>query len=177
MSRLLYLVASQIDGTLSPDAVADAASADLGRSLSTGQVRHLITGKLLPFGVVANPSATVVPPKANALLTLRARGTLVPEQAANAIGTLPFVRFDGYFIVGDLIGVPDLFTRTAGLRLRSRILVTGWTMCALGFLTLTIGYLLLRGRFGRRVLAVAAVLACVIALAGYWAMQGQFQGW
>ena len=57
---------------------------------------------------------------------------------------LPFVRFDGYFIVGDLIGVPDLFTRTAGLRLRSRILVTGWTVCALGFLTLTIGYLLLR---------------------------------
>ena len=33
------------------------------------------------------------------------------------------------------------------------------------------------GRFGRRVLTVAAALGCVIALAGYWAMQGQFQGW
>ncbi|HEY6791164.1 MAG TPA: hypothetical protein VI365_28035 [Trebonia sp.] len=393
MSRLLYLVASQIDGTRSPDAIADAASADLGRSLSTDQVRYLISGKLLPLGVVADPGAAVLPPTANALLTLKARGTLLPEQAANAIGTLlrpllrtpvvitivatvaamdywifsahglaagfgqvlrnpadllivaglltasavfhecghatgcryggarpgrigvglylvwpsfftnvtdsyrlsragrlrtdlggvyfnlvfvlamaaiyeatsaaillvvialshlemleqllPFVRFDGYFIVGDLIGVPDLFTRTAGLRLRSRILVTGWTVCALGFLTLTIGYLLLRfpdinralwhstsdqarlsavsfgardyaaaavdaigaalaalsigaslylvlalarracavgmrwssGRFGRRVLAVAAALGCLISLVGYWAMQGQLRGW
>ena len=35
MSRLLYLVASQLDGTRGPDAIADAASTDLGRSLST----------------------------------------------------------------------------------------------------------------------------------------------
>ena len=26
---------------------------------------------------------------------------------------LPFVRFDGYFIVSDLVGVPDLFARVA----------------------------------------------------------------
>jgi putative peptide zinc metalloprotease protein len=291
MSRLLYLVASQVDGTRSADAIADAVSADLGRTLSTGQVDYLITGKLIPLGVVADPSDTVAPPKAKNLLTLRARGTLLPERAANALGTLlrplfrgpvvitviatvaamdywifsanglaagfgqvlsnpadllivagllaisamfhecghatacryggarpgrigiglylvwpafftnvtdsyrlsragrlrtdlgglyfnlvfilamaavyeassaaillvviafshlemleqllPFVRFDGYFIVGDLIGVPDLFTRTAGLRRRSRILVTCWTVGALGFLSLTFGYLLL----------------------------------
>jgi putative peptide zinc metalloprotease protein len=292
MSRLLYLVASQIDGARNADAIAAEASADLGRSLTPDQVRYLITGKLLPLGVVADPSATVRPPRANALLTLRARGTLLPERAVNAIGTLlqpllrgpvvvtviatvaamdywifsadglaagfgqvlsdpadllivaalltlsavfhecghatacryggarpgrigiglylvwpsfftnvtdsyrlgragrlrtdlgglyfnlvfilamaaiyeatsaavllvviafshvemleqllPFVRFDGYFIVGDLLGVPDLFTRTAGLRRRSRILVTCWTASALGFLALTLGYLLLR---------------------------------
>lgn len=33
MSRLLYLVASRIDGTLGPDAIAELASASLGRSL------------------------------------------------------------------------------------------------------------------------------------------------
>ena len=26
---------------------------------------------------------------------------------------LPFVRFDGYFILSDLVGVPDLFARVA----------------------------------------------------------------
>ena len=26
---------------------------------------------------------------------------------------LPFVRFDGYFILSDLVGVPDLFARIA----------------------------------------------------------------
>src|ERR1700693_1732199 len=88
MSRLLYLVASQMDGTRSQDAIADAASSDLGRSLSTDQVRYLITGKLMPLGVVADPSATAPPPKANPLLALRVRGTLLPERAANAAGTL-----------------------------------------------------------------------------------------
>jgi putative peptide zinc metalloprotease protein len=98
---------------------------------------------------------------------------------------LPFVRFDGYYIVGDLVGVPDLFTRAAGLRRRSRILVTCWTGCALGFLTLTFGYLLLRfpdinralwhstshqarlaaGSFGARDYAAAAVDAIGAALA------------
>ena len=292
MSRLLYLVASRIDGTRGPDAIAELASASLGRSLTGDQVQYLITAKLRPLGVVADPGAAVSPPNANPLLTLRLRGTLLPDRAANAVGTLlrpllrvpvittviatvaamdywifsahglaagfgqvlrdpadllivaalltasavfhecghaagcryggarpgrigvglylvwpafftnvtdsyrlsragrlrtdlgglyfnlifvlamaaiyeatsaaillvviavthlemleqllPFVRFDGYFIVGDLIGVPDLFTRAAGLRLRTRILVTGWLACSLGFLTLTFGYLLLR---------------------------------
>jgi putative peptide zinc metalloprotease protein len=292
MSRLLYLVASLIDGIRGLDAIAELASADLGRSLTADQVRYLIAGKLIPLGVADDPSATVRPPKATSLLTLRARGTLLPQSAANAVGTLlrplfrgpvvvtviatvgamdywifsahgltagfgqvlrnpadllivavllvasavfhecghatgcryggarpgrigvglylvwpsfftnvtdsyrlsragrlrtdlgglyfnlvfilalaavyeatsaavllvviavthlemleqllPFVRFDGYFIVSDLVGVPDLFTRAVGLRRRARILVTGWLACALGFLTLTFGYLLLR---------------------------------
>ncbi len=292
MSRLLYLVASQVDGTRGPDAIAELASASLGRTLSADQVRFVITSKLLPLGVVADPSSAVRPPKANPLLALRLRGTLLPERAANVVGTLlrplfrgpvvitviatvaamdywiftahglaagfgqvlrdpadllivgalltasavfhecghatacryggarpgrigvglylvwpsfftnvtdsyrlsragrlrtdlggvyfnlvfvlamaaiyeatsaavllvviafshlemleqllPFVRFDGYYIVGDIIGVPDLFTRAAGLRRRSRILVTCWTAGALGFLAITLGYLLLR---------------------------------
>ena len=73
---------------------------------------------------------------------------------------LPFVRFDGYFILSDLAGVPDLFARVApvlrsavsrgrrdprvtGLRRRARIVVTGWVLCVIPLLTLTIGYLLL----------------------------------
>ncbi len=73
---------------------------------------------------------------------------------------LPFVRFDGYFILSDLIGVPDLFARVvpivksalpagrrdprvAGLRRSARIVVTGWVLCVIPLLLFTTGYLLL----------------------------------
>ena len=73
---------------------------------------------------------------------------------------LPFVRFDGYFILSDLIGVPDLFARVvpivksalpagrrdprvAGLRRGARIVVTGWVLCVIPLLAFSIGYLVL----------------------------------
>ena len=74
---------------------------------------------------------------------------------------LPFVRFDGYFILSDLIGVPDLFARVApivksvlprgrrdprvtGLRRRARIVVTGWVLCVIPLLMFGLGYMVLR---------------------------------
>ena len=85
---------------------------------------------------------------------------------------LPFVRFDGYFILSDLVGVPDLFARVApvlrsclprwpggsgqpggsgrhsdpratGLRRGARIVITAWVMCVVPLLVLTMGYLIL----------------------------------
>jgi putative peptide zinc metalloprotease protein len=73
---------------------------------------------------------------------------------------LPFVRFDGYFILSDLIGVPDLFARivpvrrnvtarghrdprVTGLRRRARIAVTAWVACVIPLLAFSIGSLLL----------------------------------
>ena len=73
---------------------------------------------------------------------------------------MPFVRFDGYFILSDLIGVPDLFARVApivksalprgrrdprvtGLRRRARIMVTTWVLCVIPLLMFGIGYLVL----------------------------------
>jgi putative peptide zinc metalloprotease protein len=73
---------------------------------------------------------------------------------------LPFVRFDGYFILSDVVGVPDLFARVmpivksarpagrrdprvAGMRRGARIVVTGWVLCVIPLLLCTIGYLLL----------------------------------
>src|SRR5215475_15710533 len=52
MSPLLYRVICRIDGSRDPAAIAERVSEDLGRSLSAGQVRHLITSKLLPLGIV-----------------------------------------------------------------------------------------------------------------------------
>jgi putative peptide zinc metalloprotease protein len=309
MSPLLYQVACRIDGSRGPDAIAALVSADLGRSLDAGQVRYLITAKLLPLGVVAAGGVPRALPKANPLFSLRARGTLLPGHIVNLVAAflrplfrwpavaavvvsvaavdwwlfavhglgggisqvlrdpvdllavfglslvaavfhecghatgcryggarpgvigvgiylvwpsfftnvtdsyrlsragrlrtdlgglyfnlifmlalagiyaatssqvlllviaithlemldqlLPFVRFDGYFILSDLIGVPDLFARVvpivksalpagrrdprvAGLRRAARIVVTGWVLCVIPLLLFTLGYLLLR---------------------------------
>jgi putative peptide zinc metalloprotease protein len=308
MSPLLYQVACRIDGSRGPDTIAALVSADLGRSLDAGQVRYLITAKLLPLGVVTAGGVPRALPKANPLFALKARGTLLPERIVNLVGAflrplfqlpvvvavvssmvavdywlfavhglgggiqqvlhdpvdllivlglslvaavfhecghatgcryggarpgvigvgiylvwpsfftnvtdsyrlsragrlrtdlgglyfnlifmlalagiyvatsaqvlllviavthlemldqlLPIVRFDGYFILSDLIGVPDLFARVvpivksalpagrrdprvAGLRRSARVVVTGWVLCVIPLLTFTLGYLLL----------------------------------
>jgi putative peptide zinc metalloprotease protein len=309
MSPLLYQVTSRIDGLRDPAAIAALVSEDLGRSMGADQVRYVIDAKLLPLGVVAAEGAPAALPKANPLLSLRARGTLLSERAANVAGAfltplfrwpvvvavvtsvlamdywlfavhglggglrqilrdpvdllivlglsvisaafhecghatgcryggarpgvigvgiylvwpsfftnvtdsyrlsragrlrtdlgglyfnaifmlalaglyvatsaevlllviavtqlemleqlMPFVRFDGYFILSDLVGVPDLFARVApivrsvlpagrhdprvtGLRRNARIVVTGWVLCVIPLLIVGMGYLLLR---------------------------------
>jgi putative peptide zinc metalloprotease protein len=307
LSRLLYLVSCQLDGTHGAEDIASAVSAEFGRTLTAEQVRYLITAKLAPLGIVAGEGAPA-PPTASPLLALRARVTLLPERAACAAGTffrplfrwpviiavivsvaaldfwiftshglalafrqvlndpvdlllvaglslasalfhecghaagcryggarpgrigagiylvwpafftnvtdsyrlsragrlrtdlgglyfnlifmlvlaafyvatssevlllviaithlemleqlLPFVRFDGYFILSDIVGVPDLFARVApvlrsclsrwqpdsratGLRRSARIVITAWVLCVVPLLTLMLGYLLL----------------------------------
>jgi putative peptide zinc metalloprotease protein len=88
MSPLLYGVARYIDGVRSSAAIAELVSADLGRTLSADQVRFLLSAKLLPLGIVAVEGAPAVAPRANPLLALRARCTLLPERLANAAGIL-----------------------------------------------------------------------------------------
>jgi putative peptide zinc metalloprotease protein len=86
MSPLLYQVACRIDGSCDPAAIAALVSADLGRSLDAGQVRYLITAKLLPLGVVAAGDTPSALPKANPLFALKARGTLLPGRTVNLVG-------------------------------------------------------------------------------------------
>ena len=73
---------------------------------------------------------------------------------------LPFVRFDGYFILSDLVGVTDLFARiapvvrscvsrgdkdprVATLRRPARIVITAWVLIVIPLLAFTLGYLML----------------------------------
>jgi len=105
MSPLLYQVTCRIDGSRDPAAIAEFVSEHLGRSLTAGQVRHLITSKLLPLGIVADEAAPAVPPKANPLLALGARGTLLPERAANAAGALLRPLFRVPLVVAVVVGV------------------------------------------------------------------------
>jgi putative peptide zinc metalloprotease protein len=99
MSPLLYQVTCRIDGSRDPGAIAKLVSEDLGRTLTAEQVRHLVTAKLLPLGVVADEAAPPTPPTANPLLALRARGTLLPERSANAAGALLRPLFHGPVVV------------------------------------------------------------------------------
>jgi putative peptide zinc metalloprotease protein len=413
LSRLVYLVASLLDGSRGPDVIAAKASAELGRTLSAEQVGYLVTAKLAPLGLIAliaGPGAPAALPTARPLLALRARATLLPAAAADAAGAflrplfswpviaaviggvvaldywifsvhglvaglqqllndpvdlllvasltvasalfhecghaagcrrggatpgrigfgiylvwpafftnvtdsyrlsragrlrtdlggvyfnlifilglagvyaatsakvlllviavthlemleqlLPFVRFDGYFILSDLVGVPDLFARiapvvrgslfrrhgdprVATLRRPARIVITAWVLTVVPLLSVTLGYLLLflpsadralwhsagqaahlattalgghqyaasaadavgaalavvpiagtlyivtgllrravaagtrwsAGRPGRRLVAVAAGIACAGPLALFWLVQGQFRDW
>jgi putative peptide zinc metalloprotease protein len=78
---------------------------------------------------------------------------------------LPFVRFDGYFILSDMVGVPDLFARVipvlrsclprrpsgsgqhrdpraTGLRRSARIVITVWVLCVIPLLAFTMAYLM-----------------------------------
>jgi putative peptide zinc metalloprotease protein len=88
MSPLLYRVTCRIDGSRDAATIAELVSSDLGRSLTGDQVRHLITTKLLPLGIVGGHGSSAAPPRARPLLALRARGTLLPERAANAVAVL-----------------------------------------------------------------------------------------
>jgi putative peptide zinc metalloprotease protein len=99
MSPLLYRVTCSIDGSRTHVAIAKLVSEDLGRTLNAEQVRHLVTAKLLPLGVVADEAAPLAPPTANPLLALRARGTLLPEGVANATGALLRPLFHGPLVV------------------------------------------------------------------------------
>jgi putative peptide zinc metalloprotease protein len=85
---------------------------------------------------------------------------------------LPVVRFDGYYILGDLAGVPNLFghvrpilrsllprhlndPRVAQLRMRTRVVVTAWVLVTVPALTFGLGAMIVNspgylGDFWRR---------------------------
>jgi putative peptide zinc metalloprotease protein len=105
VSPLLYRVACRIDGSRDLAAIAELVSADLGRSLTADQVGYLITAKLLPLGVVAAGEAPAAAPKANPLLGLRARGTLLSERAANAAGAVLTPLFRAPVVVAVVVSI------------------------------------------------------------------------
>jgi putative peptide zinc metalloprotease protein len=125
LSRLLYLVASLMDGARGADDIARAISAELGRTLTGEQVRYLIVAKLAPLGIVAGQGAPVLP-TASPLLALRARVTLIPDRAACAAGTFfrPLFRWPVIVAVIVSVGALDfwIFT-THGLSLAFRQLL------------------------------------------------------
>jgi putative peptide zinc metalloprotease protein len=88
LPRLLYLLASSLDGRRDLQQVAVLLSAEFGRMVSAQQVSYLIENRLRPVGItVADPGAVVaggaVPMKmtSDPLLALKFRVGVVPERA------------------------------------------------------------------------------------------------
>ncbi|HEY6497382.1 MAG TPA: hypothetical protein VIZ43_29235 [Trebonia sp.] len=108
LSRLLYLVASLIDGARGADDIAARVSASLGRLLTGDQVRYLVTAKLTPLGIIAGRGVSAALPTASPLLALRARVTLLPERAANVAGALLRPLFHWPVVVAVIISVAAL---------------------------------------------------------------------
>jgi putative peptide zinc metalloprotease protein len=106
LSRLLFLVASALDGQRDGTDVAARVSAAYGRTLTPDGLTLLLEHRLEPMGIthrgdpadgadaVGTPAPTAppapgapsaVPPKADPLLSLRLRRVLVPPRATRAI--------------------------------------------------------------------------------------------
>jgi putative peptide zinc metalloprotease protein len=86
LSRLLYLVLSEIDGHRTVGEIAARVSAAFGRTVSAGNVAYLLTKKLTPLGLVASDAAA--DRRDPMILTLKLRRTLVPAAGVQYIARL-----------------------------------------------------------------------------------------
>jgi putative peptide zinc metalloprotease protein len=80
LSELLYLVLCHLGPGRTTADVADAVSLDFGRRLTVEGLRHLVQSRLLPLGLVSGPDLAAEPaPRANPVLSLTFRATLIPQ--------------------------------------------------------------------------------------------------
>ncbi|MBD8868837.1 nucleotide-binding protein [Nocardioides donggukensis] len=89
LSELLHLVLSCIDPSRDADAVAAAVTAAYGRTLTVEGLEHLVSQKLQPLGLVTDaPEGDddgQLTPKANPLLALTIKGTLLPPSVTRPL--------------------------------------------------------------------------------------------
>ncbi|HKC28309.1 MAG TPA: hypothetical protein VKB75_09880, partial [Jatrophihabitans sp.] len=122
VSRLLYLVATEVSADRNAQQVAAAVSAACGRELTVGGLHRLLT-KLEPIGLVQNLDATPRQrpspvPKADPLLALRLRRTLLPEAGVRACARVMAPIFRAEVVLAVLvawIGVDVLLLRRGNL--------------------------------------------------------------
>jgi putative peptide zinc metalloprotease protein len=88
LSRLLYVIASRMDGS-DLAAIAASAGAELELRIGSDQVAYVAEQKLAPLGLVRYRDGRMPAlEQRNALLALRFRAGLVPERAVNALAWL-----------------------------------------------------------------------------------------
>lgn len=92
LSELLQLVMATVSPEKSADELARDISDAYGRELSVSGLLHLIDTRLAPMGLVhdadTDAADAVTPPRADPLLALRLRGTLLPEKAVNTLALI-----------------------------------------------------------------------------------------
>jgi putative peptide zinc metalloprotease protein len=85
MTRLPYLVLRHVDGRRDLRQVAELVTAEHGQRLGPEEVRYLIDTKLAPLGLVASGHVAGPPPKANPLLALHVRCSVIPPHVVRVV--------------------------------------------------------------------------------------------
>ena len=85
VSPLLYLVASELDGTRDLDFVARRVSDRLGRAVSAESMEYLVERKLRPLGILTSPPTSAAPARAKPLLGMTVGAAVLP---ARLVGTI-----------------------------------------------------------------------------------------
>ncbi|MHC3470600.1 zinc metalloprotease [Streptomyces sp. 7R007] len=83
LTRLLYLVASSVDGVRDMETIAHRVSARFGREVSGENVRYLVENKLVPLGVVVpegQEDDEVDAPRSDLLLALKGHRVIFNER-------------------------------------------------------------------------------------------------
>ncbi|MFI1167127.1 hypothetical protein ACH4UM_26900 [Streptomyces sp. NPDC020801] len=91
LSRLLYLVASSIDGVRDAEVIAHRVSARFGREVSGENVRYLVENKLEPLGVTVpegQESEEVDAPRSDLLLALKGHRVIFNERRTAKIAQM-----------------------------------------------------------------------------------------
>ena len=133
LSRLVYLVASLLDGSRGPDVIAAKASAELGRTLSADRSATSSPPSSRRSGSSRAPACPPPCRRHGPLLALRARATLLPATAADAAGAFLRPLFSWPVIaavIGGVVALDYWILSVRGLvaALRSYSM-TRWTCC------------------------------------------------
>lgn len=146
LSELLHLVMVSVSAEKSLEATARDISDAYGRELGASGLLHLIDNRLAPMGLLqdaaADPTGTRTPPKADPLLALRLRGTLLPESAVNALAGILAPLYWGPVVAAVLVGlaVVDILviTRSDLMASLEQVLLTPALLLGI-FALLTVG--------------------------------------
>lgn len=94
LTELLYMVADEIDGARDYEAIAANVTERYGRKVSADNVKTLVEKKLGPDGFLAgHDGARLRRKKADPLLALKLKFTLVPARAVNFLSALAMPLF------------------------------------------------------------------------------------
>jgi putative peptide zinc metalloprotease protein len=137
VSELLNIVLASAEPAQTPEAWARKVSDAYGNELTVDGLNHLIDTKLVPLGlledVTAERGAIVALPKADPLLALRLRGTILPARASRRLAAW----------LAPLFFPPVVFVALAGLIVVDvALFITGDAVAALEQVLISPGFLL-----------------------------------
>ncbi|WP_232303495.1 hypothetical protein [Pseudofrankia sp. DC12] len=140
LTELLARILEAADGSRDLAAIAGHAGTRCGRQVSGDDVAYLLAHRLMPLGLIAAPTGVTPAPRANSLLLLAGRRTLLPAPVVHRISGALAVLFRPAAMAVLLAGLVSadvwLFGRHSARDSAAAVLATPWMILALVGLTL-----------------------------------------